>query len=176
MPTPRAQRLDIRYRPATAAAVIGAVAISLGGCSSAFDLMSVDMTALGGAPTSLSRSPVSAQETYIRLARGAHACWFGGRGAFRETHVFYAEAEPSTKGGVADIVIHERDRTSERPWGLKALRIHLKPVDAQTDVSILNLKMGEADAQRMTADVARWIVGQEDCAPAGVPSTAAQKP
>ena len=181
MPSRASKRCDKRPRTAQALAcgVVAGTGLIIGGCSGALDvgglsLPVLDVAALGAAMGStLSRSPVTAQETYIRIARGAHACWFGAKGAYRETHVFYADAEPTAKGGTADIIIHERDRVSERPWGLKALRIHLKPVDDQADVSVVNLKMADADVQRMTSDIARWIQGQEDCGTPPVATTAA---
>lgn len=175
--------------PAGSAAL--AVALALAGCSTAIEtgslglgtlkvappsipLPQVDVAALANAtPATPSLSPVPVQETYIRIARGANACWFGGRGIYRDAYIFYADADSSATGGTADITIHERDKLGERPWGLKALRIRLQPVDGQTDVSITNLKMPDADVARMSADVARWIQGREECSTPPVSTTAA---
>lgn len=110
-----------------------------------------------------SRVPASTAETYIRIARGANQCWFGGQGRLRASHVFYAEADSQFKSGATEIVVHERDRSSERPWGLKTYRITLARSDEQTEVSVENLKMAPDEARRMEAEVLRWAHGRTDC-------------
>lgn len=105
----------------------------------------------------------STAETYIRIARGANQCWFGGQGRLRASHVFYAEAESQLRSGATEIVIHERDVSSERPWGLKAYRISLSRSDERTVVAAENLKMAADEAQRMDAEVLRWAHGLMQC-------------
>src|SRR5262245_21761566 len=56
-------------------------------------------TTVPGDPTSI----------YTLVARGIHACWFGAGGPLSNSHVFRAEAQSPTKGGQAEIMIHERD-------------------------------------------------------------------
>lgn len=115
------------------------------------------------APAHSSRVPASTSETYIRIARGANQCWFGGQGRLKPSHVFYAEADSPLKSGATEIIVHERDRTSERPWGLKTYRISLARSDEQTEVSVENLKMPADEAQRMEAEVLRWAHGHMEC-------------
>lgn len=115
------------------------------------------------APVHSARVPASTAETYIRIARGANQCWFGGQGRLKASHVFYAEADSPLKSGATEIVVHERDRTSERPWGLKTYRISLARSDEQTEVAVENLKMPADEAQRMEAEVLRWAHGSMEC-------------
>jgi hypothetical protein len=171
-----------RNRTRNASAIAGltcpaliAWATLLSGCAGSLDLSSVPsftIPKLTGEPSAndVVRSPVSVAETYIRVARGANKCWFGPKGAYRDAYVFYADAETAAKGNVAEIVIHERNRDSERPWGLKTLKLNITPLEQQADVAIVNLKMKDADANRMAGDVQRWIKGDEGCGEVTPPS------
>jgi hypothetical protein len=152
---------------------VGMVMVSLAACSGGPDLAGLGQTvgqtvtsAIGG-----SRIDAPPHEVYIRVARGAHQCWLGPAGPYRASHVFYAEtASPTAKGGAGEILVHERDRTSERPWGPKAYRITFTVVDGQTDVGIENLRMPDT-AAHMSSDVLRWAAATSPvpiCSPAPV--------
>jgi len=106
---------------------------------------------------------VSAIETYERVARGANRCWFGGRGRYTQTHVLYAEVAPPAAGGSVELVVHERDRTSERPWGSRAFRVVMSNVAGQAQLDMENFRMPEADAARMRREVREWAVDRLAC-------------
>lgn len=167
--------------------VLLASATLLAGCAGSIDITSVSSIPIPkltgqASANDIVRSPVSVAETYIRVARGANRCWFGPKGAYRDAYVFYADAETAAKGNVAEIVIHERVKDSERPWGLKTLRLSITPIEQQADVALVNIKMKDTDADRMAGDVQRWIKGDESCGspplvdPAPPPPGAAQPP
>jgi hypothetical protein len=122
----------------------------------------------GGHAEQLSQSTT---ETYARIARGANRCWFGGQGRYALTHVLYAELAPPTNGGEAEVVVHERDRAAERPWGARAFRVVLTGGAASTTIDTENFRMPDADAASMRREVHRWASGSSECeAPAsGLP-------
>lgn len=105
----------------------------------------------------------SPTEVYARVARGALSCWFGAAGPLKANYIYHAEAEPASKGGKSEIVIHERDRTSENPKGLRAFRVAIAPKDATANVAIENLTMPEPLANSMDEDVRRWAAGAIGC-------------
>jgi hypothetical protein len=100
-------------------------------------------------------------EVYTRIARGALACWFGASGPLKGTHIYHADAEP--RGGRSEIVIFERDPTAASPRTLKAFRVQIAPEAEQVLVASENLKLPEALATAMKADVKRWSVGAIGC-------------
>lgn len=102
-------------------------------------------------------------EIYERIARGALACWFGPSGALQSNYVYHADAEPPSKGGRAVIVIHERDRSSANPKGLRAYRIRIDPDNSGTIIATENLKLSELLAAAMDADARRWGAGATGC-------------
>jgi hypothetical protein len=128
------------------------MAAFLAGCSGAPDMKS--LTTGATAPSSLT---VSTTEAYARVARGANRCWFGPKGRYRTTHVLYAEAAPAAAGGEVEIIVHERDTTSERPWGPRAFRIVMTSVAGQASVETENLRMPETEADRMRREVPIWV-------------------
>lgn len=106
---------------------------------------------------------VSTTEAYARVARGANRCWFGPRGRYGTTHVLHAEAAPPSAGGAVEIVVHERDRTSERPWGARAFLVVMTDTAGQASVEMENLRMPEAEAERMRREVPRWVADNLAC-------------
>lgn len=106
----------------------------------------------------------SATEVYARVAREAMACWFGSEGPLKADYVYHAEAAPASRGGKSVIVIHERDRQSVHPEGLRAFRIAIMPQDETARVSIENLKLPESLAKALEHDVRRWAAGAIGCA------------
>lgn len=109
----------------------------------------------------------SPTEVYARVARGAMACWFGTSGPLKANYVYHAEAEPASQGGKSEIVIHERDRTSENPRGLRAFRISIAQDGETVGLSIENLKLPGQLAKSMDKDVRRWAAGAIGCSEGG---------
>lgn len=109
----------------------------------------------------------SPTEVYSRLARGALSCWFGAKGALKANYIYHAEAEPASKGGKSEIVVHERDRTSENPKGLRVFRVVVEPKGKSASVAVENLQLPAPLAQSMDADVRRWAAGAIGCAKGG---------
>lgn len=139
-------------------------ALVAGGCETASPLpalpdiaeaLSLNDDEVVGSPT----------EVYMRIARGAMACWFGSSGPLKLNYVYHAEAQPAAKGGKSEIVIHERDRKSDNQKGLRAFRVQIKPSGESADVAVENLKLEGALATEMEADVRRWASGAIGCKP-----------
>lgn len=106
-------------------------------------------------------------ETYALVARGATSCWFGAGGALRKAYVFYADADPPSSGGKAEIILHERDPAAPTPRGAKAYRIGFSSEADMTKVSPENTKLPTAMAQDIEKDVYRFAGGDLACASAG---------
>jgi len=107
----------------------------------------------------------SATEIYSRLARGAMSCWFAVGGPLKKNYIFHATADAPSRGGKAEIVIHERDPTQPNPRGAKAYLVGIQPIgDASATLTAENRKMPEAFAAAMTDDISRWAKGTEGCA------------
>jgi len=102
-------------------------------------------------------------EVYSRVARGAMACWFGTAGPLKADFVYHAEAEPPAQGGKAEIVIHERERQSDDPRGVRAYRISITPSGAKSAIATENLTLPAPLAKSMTRDVRRWAAGAIGC-------------
>jgi hypothetical protein len=83
-------------------------------------------------------------------------CWFGSAGPLKADYVYHAEADPPGKGGKAEISIHERNRLSDNPKGLRAYRIGIALEGDSTALTFENVKMPEAMAKSMEADARRW--------------------
>jgi hypothetical protein len=137
----------------------------MGGCSGATPPSLPAISQIIGV---VSEAPIvgTPTEVYERVARGAMTCWFGTGGPLKAGYVYHAEAEPASKGGKAEILIHERDRTSDNPRGPKAYRISIAPDGEVSKVEIENLKLPEPQAKSMEADVHRWGAGAIGCADA----------
>lgn len=116
----------------------------------------------------ISETPIvgSPTEVYERIARGVLACWFGSSGPLKADYVYHAEAEPPSKGGKAEIIIHERDRLSANPKGVRAYRVAIASEKEATTLAFENLKMPEAMAKGMEADARRWGEGAFGCSEA----------
>ena len=106
----------------------------------------------------------SATELYTRIARGAVACWFAANGPLKTGYIYHAEADAPSRGGKAEITIHERDATQPNPRGPKAYHIAIEPKDeANAVIKPENLKMPEPMAVSMKADIDRWSRGEHGC-------------
>lgn len=109
----------------------------------------------------------SATDIYSRLASGAMKCWFAVGGPLKKDYVYHATAAPASRGGKAEIIIHERDTEHPNPRGLKSYVVNIEPTgDSSAKVRAENLKMTDAFAGAMTNDVARWTKGEEGCSQA----------
>ena len=108
---------------------------------------------MAGDPTSL----------YTLVARGIHACWFGAGGPLGNTHVFRAEAQSPTKGGQAEIIIHERDVALTDQRGPQALRIAFENNGGVVRVATKVLKVPPGYGEPLTRDVETWAKGGSGC-------------
>ena len=133
-----------------------ALAAGLPACSGGLSLP------LPSLPTSAPEFPGSSTAVYTRIARGGNTCWFGPNGSLDRTYIWHATAAPESKGGVAEILIHERFEKNQR--GLKAFSISITPQGEGASVAVENLKMPDAAGKRMTADAYRWARGGVGCA------------
>ena len=115
---------------------------------------------------SVSEAPIvgAPTEVYERIARGALSCWFGAAGPLKADYVYHAEAAPASQGGKAEIVIHERDRLSGNPRGIRAYRIGIAAEKERTTLVFENFKMPENQARSMEVDARRWGAGSIGCA------------
>lgn len=100
---------------------------------------------------------------YTLVARGIHACWFGAGGPLRNTHVFRAEAQSHTKGGEAEIIIHERDMAQADQRGLQAVRISFENAAEVVRVGIAVTKVPPGYGEPMVRDVGAWAKSQAGC-------------
>lgn len=125
-----------------------------------------DMAAVASIVPPAAEAPAgSATELYTRIARGAVGCWFGSSGGLKQAYIYHAEADAPSRGGRAEIVVHERDLSQPNPRGAKAFKVRIEPKDeTSAAVSSENLKMPEALGAAMTADVDRWARGEQGCA------------
>jgi hypothetical protein len=151
-------------RPGFISASLSAAAMLLaGGCSNAAPPTLPSLSEITGI---VSEAPVvgAPTEVYARVARGAMACWFGTSGPLKTNYIYHAEAEPAAQGGKAEIIIHERDRTSDNPKGPKAFRVGIAKEGESTSLAVENINLPEPLAKSMEADVRRWGAGSIGCA------------
>lgn len=106
----------------------------------------------------------SPTEVYARVARAASACWFTNAGPLVNDHVYSAEAEPASRGGKAEFVVHAKDPTIPNRRGSKVYRIRIEPTGKETSVTTENIKLSEPLAVNLTKDVERWSQGEIGCA------------
>ncbi|NJM55783.1 MAG: hypothetical protein HC841_07745, partial [Verrucomicrobiae bacterium] len=102
---------------------------------------------------------------YARIARGATRCWFSGEGHLKVTHIFNAFAEPETKGGNAEIVIHEKSREAPDPRGNRAFRVSIVPDGDSATVAVENTRFAIEEGAKMEREVRRWARGDDTCSP-----------
>ena len=155
---------------ATKLTAIIVLALSAAGCASVNEPSSLNLpempslanvSAIGASNSE--RASNSPTELYARVGRGAMACWFGANGPLKLGYIYHAEAEPASRGGKAEIVIHARELGQPNPRGPKAYRVNIVPVGETASVQPENLRMPEAVGAAMTADVERWSKGESAC-------------
>ncbi len=78
-------------------------------------------------PVAIDQSVGSATELYSRVASGAMSCWFAANGPLKKDFIFHATADAPSRGGKAEIVIHQRDPTQPNPRGAKAYLVEIEP-------------------------------------------------
>jgi hypothetical protein len=155
--------------------IAAAIGLFGAGCSGSTPL---SLPSLPQLPGTVTEAPIvgSSTEVYERIARGALSCWFGTAGPLKANYIYHADAEPAGKGGKAEIIVHERDRISDNPKGLKAYRIAITPDGEATTLLFENLKLPEALANSMEADARRWGAGAIGCTPADAGGWSENKP
>jgi hypothetical protein len=148
------------------------------GCGSTLSTASLGIPAPGelpklpSLPAEHGRSSLPPIETYALVARGATTCWFGAGGPLKKTLVFYADADPPSSGGKAEIALLERIEGAETNRGARAYRIGLVESAGGTTIEQSNVKLPAALAEAVEADVLRFARGKLECA--GVGPTAPQ--
>ena len=152
--------MRLRRQPIAAALLLSAL-IGAGCASNPLTLPPLT-SALGAVSLPMSPSADPPVEVYARVAKGALKCWFGPEGSLKKTHVFHAKVDPPSAGGAAEIAVHTRDADTSRGV-LKAFGIAITPGAAGSIVEAQNVRFPEPLAANMTADVARWVAGQEGC-------------
>jgi hypothetical protein len=130
------------------------------------------------APAASTYSKAVPVEVYAHVARGATSCWFGAGGSLKPSHIFYADADPPSSGGKAEIALVERDPAAVSSRGAKAYRISLTPEGEGTRIEHTNTKLGDALVNAIQADVHRFSEGDLACASRGptAPSAPAAEP
>jgi hypothetical protein len=162
MPVDTTARLPRRLVIAPAAAL--AVGGIVGGCSASLPLNATQLGVMA-ADLAAPKHPVygSPTDVYTNIARGAMMCWFGTDGPLRGKYIYHGEAEPPSKGGRADIVIHAIDPARSSPRGLRVFHIIVMAEQDATTVAAENLKLPDSLADQMKGDVARWAAAQSGC-------------
>ncbi|HKZ95879.1 MAG TPA: hypothetical protein VJ045_02745 [Hyphomicrobiaceae bacterium] len=133
------------------------------GLPSAADLTVGALPSLATRSSEPSRVTGSPIELYTRIARGAVTCWFGSSGPLKGTYVYHAEADPPSKGGRAEIVIHTKDPAVEDPRSLRAFHVAITPDSDAARLEVENHTIAEPLATRMKGDVSRWAAKEEGC-------------
>ena len=104
-------------------------------------------------------------EVYTRVAQGAVTCWFGAHGPLKGRYIYHASADSPSRGGRAEISVHERDDLSNDPRGGRALKIFIAPDGEQTVVSYENQRISSELSEALRRDVDRWAGGKTGCQP-----------
>jgi hypothetical protein len=133
----------------------------LGGCAAQTITAALPkVQPVAGEPSRIDASP---PHVYGLIARGAMSCWFAATGQLKKSHIFHADVDPPTAGGAVEIAVHERDNTGPNAWGARVFKVALKLSGEQTIIDVENIKMPEAVAVPMRADVFHWAQGGRDC-------------
>lgn len=108
-------------------------------------------------------------DVYSRIAAGAMSCWFGPAGPLKAGYIYHADADSPSRGGKAEIVVHERDRIGKDPRGARALRVDIAPEGDSARVLVENLRLPPDLGNSLKHDVDRWAGGAAGCAPMAEP-------
>lgn len=123
-------------------------------------------SSLGADVVPVSRSDDPPVEVYARVARGALKCWFGPEGSLKRSHVFHARADSPSSAGPVEIGVHTRE-TGSSHGVLRAFGVVIAPAGDGSVVEAQNIRFPEAQAALMTADVSRWVAGNDGCSIVG---------
>ena len=126
-----------------------------------------DLPAIATHPAASTYAKAAPVEVYAQVARGATSCWFGAGGQLKASHIFYADAEPPSAGGKAEIALVERDPAAVSSRGAKSYRISLGLEGDGTRIEHTNLKLAEVLVSAVQADVHRFSKGDLACAESG---------
>lgn len=109
--------------------------------------------------------PGTPTDIYAAVASKALRCWLGADGPLKASHVFHAEAAPPADGGVAEIVLHERDPWLRDQRGARAFQITFTGEGAGSSVrvAITTLRVAPPAAELMVRDVTTWAGGGAGC-------------
>lgn len=175
--------LRAAIRPIRPAATALALAASLGACAGGGETGSLVLPSMALPKMELPKVDVSKielpkvtlepghpvvgtpTEVYTRVAQGAVTCWFGAHGPLKGRYIYHASAESPSRGGRAEISVHERDDLSKDPRGGRALKIFIAPEGEQTLVSYENQRISSELSDAMRRDVDRWAGGKTGCEP-----------
>jgi hypothetical protein len=102
-------------------------------------------------------------EIYSLVARAALGCWFAANGPLKATHVFYADAAPPSRGGRAEIVLHERNASLSDQRGARAFRVGFASDASGVRVDVAAIKITSTLAELMVRDVEVWAKGGAGC-------------
>lgn len=119
----------------------------------------------GAIATERAEPPV---EIYSRVARGALRCWFGAQGSLKKYYVFHADVAPPSSGSGAEIAIYERDKAGQTPRSIRAFRISIASTGSGSKLQSENFRMAPEVARDMSADLGRWVQGQDTCGVVGI--------
>lgn len=116
-------------------------------------------------PKGIGRPVGTPTEVYTRVARGALLCWFGGNGPLKGKYIYHADATPPSRGGKAEIAIHNLDTTGPTPRGNRVYQISIVPEGEEgAAMSVENWKLPDALARKMQSDAHRWAASTDDVA------------
>jgi hypothetical protein len=146
------------------AGTVAAAGLAAGGCTNASPPVLPTLPDIASA-LSLNQNEVVGSPTavYSRVARGAMSCWFGPGGPLKADYIYHAQADPASKGGKSEIIIHVRDRQSQNQKGLRAFRVVIGPKNETATVDVEILKLPGPLAHSMETDVRRWAAGAIGC-------------
>lgn len=156
--------------------LVAALSLAAGGCGGGAMTSTLGLPSPGELPALPKIPTAPAASTYVKagpvevysnVARGATACWFGAGGQLKASHIFYADADPPSAGGKAEIALVERDPSAVSSRGAKAYRIALLPEGEGTKIDHTNIKFADPLVAAVQADVHRFSEGDVACAETG---------
>ncbi len=149
-------------------AVLCLVALVLAGCEGTSVLktesLKAAMTPTTYASNFSSVHTEGTHEIYLRVARGAKACWFGAGKPLEKMYVFEGKLEPESEGGAAEVAAHIRTPDQPSPRGGKVFIVTMTTEGGGTSLVTESRRLSDELANSMRADVARWAkTGSVEC-------------
>lgn len=122
---------------------------------------SVTSVSLGNYSSSHSEAT---HEIYMRVARGAKACWFGAGRPLENSYLFEGELASASDGGAAEVAVHIRTPDQPSPRGGKVFIVSITREGEGSSLVTENRRIPDALAHAMRSDVARWAkTGSVEC-------------